>query len=114
MSTRKMENIWNNSKAILDVIDESDSDTESIFSGNCNSESEDSDNEDNGVSNNSDDDTDDNVATADGWSKYNIQPDFVKFNFTAQSGFKPPNPAPSDIKNFFVLFFTSLCFYLYW
>jgi hypothetical protein len=53
-----------------------------------------------------DDDTDDNLPSAGGWSKYNSQPDFVKFNFTSQSGFKPPNPAPSEVRDFFMLFFT--------
>jgi hypothetical protein len=109
MPTSKMVNIWSNSKAILDITDESDSDTESIFSGDSsnngsgNSEIED---EEPNRDDNTDDDTDDNLPSAGGWSKYNSQLDFVKFNFTSQSGSKPPNPAPSGVRDFLMLFFT--------
>jgi hypothetical protein len=55
--TSKMANIWSNSKAILHIIYESDSDTESTFSGdNSNYEPENSENEDE-ESNKRDDDT---------------------------------------------------------
>jgi hypothetical protein len=104
-----MANIWSNSKAILDIINESDSYTESIFSedssnnGSGNSEIED---EEPHRDDDTDDDTDDNLPSTGGWSKYNSQLDFVKFNFTSQSGFKPHNPAPSEVRGFFMLFFT--------
>jgi hypothetical protein len=94
-----MANIWSNSKATLDIIDESDSDKESIFSGDSsnngsgNSKIED---EEPNRDDDTDDDTDDNLPSAGGWSKHNSQLDFVKFSFTSQSGFKPPNPAPSE------------------
>jgi hypothetical protein len=52
------------------------------------------------------DNTDDNLPSAGGWSKYNCQLDFVKFNCTSQSGFKPLNPAPSEVRDFFMLFLT--------
>jgi hypothetical protein len=82
--TSKMSNmqVWSNSKDILDITDESDSETESIFSGaSSNYEPEDSETKDE-KPNNSDDDTDDetnnNLPSAGGWSKYNSQLDFVK------------------------------------
>jgi hypothetical protein len=105
-----MVNIWSNSKAILDIIDESDSDTESTFSGdNSNYEPENSETEDE-EPNNRDDDTDDdtdNLPSAGGWSKYNSELDFVKFKCTSRSRFKPPNPAPSEVRDFFMLYFTA-------
>jgi hypothetical protein len=52
-----MANIWSNSKAILDIIDESDGATEGTFSGDSsNNEPENSETE-NEESNNRDDDT---------------------------------------------------------
>ncbi|PSN57734.1 hypothetical protein C0J52_00352 [Blattella germanica] len=54
------------------------------------------------------DDTDDSMPSADGWRKYRSQPDFVRFNFTAQSGFKPRNPAPNDVREFFMLFISII------
>jgi hypothetical protein len=52
-----MANIWSKSKALLDIIHESDSDTKSIFSGySSNYESENSETEDE-ETNNRDDDT---------------------------------------------------------
>jgi hypothetical protein len=73
-----MANIRSNSEGILDIIDESDSDTESILSGDSsNYESENSESEDE-EHNNRDNDTDDNLPSAGGWSKYNSQLDFVK------------------------------------
>jgi hypothetical protein len=52
-----MANIWSNSKAILDITDESDSDTESIFTGDSSTyEPENSETEDE-EPNNRDDDT---------------------------------------------------------
>jgi hypothetical protein len=62
-----MANIWSNCKAILDIIDESDSDRESIFSGDSsnngsgNSEIED---EEPKRDDDTDDDTDDNLPSA--------------------------------------------------
>jgi hypothetical protein len=70
-----------NSKAVLDIIDESDNDTESIFSGDSsNYEPENSETEEEEPNNGDDDtdsDTDDSLPSAGGWSKYNSQLDFV-------------------------------------
>jgi hypothetical protein len=114
MTTTKMENVRDNPRAILEILDESEceSDNESIFSGDSNNyelqENQDSD-ENNGTDGEqsvSEEDTDDKHPSTDGWSKYGCQSDFVKHNFTAANGFKTPYPPPNEVKDFFVLFFT--------
>lgn len=115
--TSKMANLWNNKKAILDIIDNSESDAESIFSGDSSNYDPDSEvklkmkmlvhpnkTDDDEES----DDTDESMPSADGWRKYRSHPDFVRFNFTAQSGFKPPNPAPNEVREFFMLFISII------
>jgi hypothetical protein len=52
----------------------------------------------------SDEHTDDEPPSTDGWSKYGRQPDFVKHNFTAANGFKPPYPPPKEVKDFLCYF----------
>jgi len=112
MTTTKMEYVRDNQRAILEILDESESesDNESIFSGDSNNyelqENEDSD-ENNGTDGEqsvSGEDTDDEPHSTDGWSKYGRQLDFVKHNFTAANGFKPPYPPPKEAKDFFVIF----------
>ena len=109
-----MENVRDNPRAILEILakSESESDNESIFSGDSNNyepqENEDSD-ENNGTDGEqsvSDEDLDDEPPSTDGWSKYGSQPDFVKHNFTAANGIKPPYPPPKEAKDFYKLFFT--------
>jgi len=77
MTTTKMKNIRDHPRAILEILDESESesDNESIFSGDSNSyepqENEDSD-ENNGTDGEqsvSDEDLDDEPPSTDGWSK---------------------------------------------
>jgi hypothetical protein len=70
--TSKVVNIRSNSKAILDIIDESDSDTERIFSVySSNYEPENSETEDEEPNNRDDtDDNTDNLPSAGGWSRY--------------------------------------------
>jgi hypothetical protein len=114
MTTTKMENVRDNPRAILEILDEieSESDNEIICSGDRNNyepqENQDSaeNNGTDGEESVSDEDTDDKYPSADGWSKYCCQPDFVKHNFTAANGFKPPYPPPNEVKDFFMLFFT--------
>ena len=109
-----MENVRDNPRAIREILHESESESDkvSIFSGDSNNyepqENEDSD-ENNGTDGEqsvSDEETDDEPPSTDGWSKYSRQPDFVKHNFTAANGFKPPYPPPKEVKDFFMLFFT--------
>jgi hypothetical protein len=105
MITTKMENVRDNPRAILEILDksESESDNESIFSGDSNNyepqENQDSaENNGNDVEQSvSDEDTDEHPST-DGWSKYGRQNDFVKHSFTAANGFKPPYPPPNDVR----------------
>jgi hypothetical protein len=107
-----MANVRDNPRAILEILDESESvsDNESIFSGDSNNyepqENYDSD-ENNGTDGEqsvSDEYTDDEPHSTDGWSKYGRQPDFVKHNFTAANGFKPPYPPPKEVKTFLCYF----------
>lgn len=77
MSTTKMANLWNSKKSILDITDNGESDTESVFSGDSNdsdSEVEDGDNDNYDHNNMNDDvesnDTDNSLPSTDGWSKY--------------------------------------------
>jgi hypothetical protein len=112
--TTKLDKVRDNPRAILEILDESESesDNESIFSDDDDNnnyelqENQDSD-ENNGTDGEqsvSDEDTDDEHPTTDGWSKYGRQPDFVKHNFTAANGFKPPYPPPNEVKDFYVIF----------
>jgi hypothetical protein len=54
----------------------------------------------------SDEDTDYEPPSTDGWNKYGRQPHFVKQNFNAANGFKPPYTPPNEAKDFFVIFHT--------
>jgi hypothetical protein len=99
MTTSKMENVRKNLRAIVDILVESgsESDNEIIFIGESNNyepqENEDSD-ENNGTDGKQSV-TDQEPPSTDGWSKYSRQPDFVKHNFTAANGLKPPYPPPT-------------------
>ena len=112
MTTTETENVRDNPRAILEILDENESgfDNVSIFSGDSNNyepqENEDSE-ENNGTGGEqsvSDEDTDDEPPYTDGWSKEGRQPDFVKHNFTAANGFKPPYPPPKEVKDFLCYF----------
>jgi hypothetical protein len=114
MTTTRLENVRDNPRGILEILgeSESESDNKSIFSGESNNyeppENQDSD-ENNGTDGEqsiSDEGTDDEHPSTDGWSKYGCQPDFVKHNFTAANGFKPPYAPPNEVKDFLMLFFT--------
>jgi len=103
---------------ILEILaeSESESDNESIFIGDGNNydpqENEDSDenNLTDGEQSVSDEDTDDEPPSSDGWSNYGRQPDFVKHSFTAANGFKPPYLPPKEVKDFSV-FHRAYCPY---
>jgi hypothetical protein len=109
MTRTKMENVRGNPHAILEILDESESesDNESIFSGDSNNyepqENEDTDETD-GEQSVSDEDTNDESPSTDGSSKYSRPPDFVKHNFTAANSFKPPYPPPNEAKDFLCYF----------
>ena len=112
MTTTKMENVRDNPRAILEILDKSESEShnESIFSGDSNNYEPQENNGTDGEQSVSDKDTDDEPPSTDGWSKYGSQPDFVKHNFTAANGFKPPYLPPKEVKDFSV-FHRAYCPY---